>query len=209
MKDRKDSVVTNIRTSLTGLIKTNGIEIIEGSAEFMSPREIKISGESKQIIRAEQTIIATGSEPLDIPAFPCDHKRILNSTSVLELTELPKSIAIIGGGYIGCEFASLFAELDVKVTIFEALPKIVMLQGDTISAALTKAFEAKGINIQTNVKVASNRQQKQNSVTVNLEGGKASEFDLALVSVGRSINSDKLGLNKIGLGPWPQGAPLK
>ena len=205
MKERKDRVVTNIRTSLTGLIKTNGIEIIEGTAEFKSAREIKISGESKQIIRAEQTIIATGSEPLDIPAFPCDHKRILNSTSILEITELPKSIAIIGGGYIGCEFASLFAELDVKVTIYEALPKIVMLQGDTISATLTKAFEAKSIDIQTNVKVAS-IDSKTNGVTINLEGGKSAAFDIALIAVGRSINSDKLGLNKIGLAVGPRGA---
>lgn len=205
MKERKDQVVSSIRTSLTGLIKSNGIEIIQGTAEFMSPREIKISGESKQIIHAQQTIIATGSEPLDIPAFPCDHKRILNSTSILELTKLPKSIAIIGGGYIGCEFASLFAELDVKVTIYEALPKIVMLQGDTISSALTKAFESKGIDIQTNVKVATIESQTS-GVTVNLEGGKSSEFDLALVAVGRSINSDKLGLGKIGLASGARGA---
>lgn len=198
MKARKDSVVEKIRASLKGLIQTNQVTIFEGFAEFMSPREIKISGEKKQVIVAEKTIIATGSEPFDVPAFPCDHKLILNSTSVLDLTSLPKSIAVIGGGYIGCEFASLFAELDVKVTIFEALDEIVMAQGTSISSALTNAFKAKGIEIQTGVKVAG-IDKRDNGVTIQLEGGASAEFDLALVSIGRRVNTDGLGLKKAGV----------
>src|SRR5690606_29236488 len=104
-------------------------------------------------INADKIIIATGSVPVDVKAFPCDHKRVLNSTSILELTEVPKSLAIIGGGYIGCEFASLFAELGTKVTILEALPSILAAQGSQIAQTMTKSFTAKGINLQTNVKV--------------------------------------------------------
>ncbi len=82
-------------------------------------------GHDNLFIEADQIIIASGSVPMEVKAFPCDHKRILNSTSILEVTEVPKSLAIVGGGYIGCEFASLFAELGTKVTILEALPMIL------------------------------------------------------------------------------------
>ncbi len=198
MKARKDKVVDGIRNSLGGLIASNKIEVFNGHAEFLSPREIKISGEKKHVINAEKTIIATGSEPFDIPAFPCDHKQILNSTSVLELTELPKSIAVIGGGYIGCEFASLFAELDVKVTIYEALPAIVIAQGKSISDTLTKAFKTKSIDIQCGVKVAG-IDKGDKGVTVQLEGGTSASFDLALVAVGRKVNTEGLGLKKAGV----------
>ena len=111
MKTRKDEVVANIRKGLEGLLKSNKIAVYRGSAQFESPSELKVAGQDNVFISAEKIIIATGSAPLDIKAFPCDHRRILNSTSILELTEVPKSLAIVGGGYIGCEFASLFAEL--------------------------------------------------------------------------------------------------
>ncbi|NDD58400.1 MAG: FAD-dependent oxidoreductase, partial [Chlamydiae bacterium] len=151
MKQRKDSVVEKMRKSLEGLIKSNGITILQGHAEFLSPSELKVRGESNELIQFENVIIASGSEPLDIPTFPCDHKKILNSSSILELTSLPKTIAIIGGGYIGCEFASLFAELGVKVTILEALPMILAPQGKSISDFMTRAFIKKGIQVETGV----------------------------------------------------------
>ncbi|MCK4934872.1 MAG: FAD-dependent oxidoreductase, partial [Simkaniaceae bacterium] len=153
MKERKDNVVSGIRKSLEGLIKSNGITIFHGLAEFVTPQEIKISGDTKQLIFAEKTIIATGSDTLDIPAFPCDHKKIVNSSSILELEELPKSLVIIGGGYIGCEFASLFVELGVKVTIVEALPSIIAMQGKKLSDFLSRAFKKKGMEILTETMV--------------------------------------------------------
>ncbi|HSW86929.1 MAG TPA: FAD-dependent oxidoreductase, partial [Rhabdochlamydiaceae bacterium] len=151
MKTRKDGVVEKIRKSLEGLLLSNKITILRGEAAFESPKEIKIKGQDSLFIYADNAIIATGSVPLDIPAFPCDHKRILNSSSILEMTDLPKTLAIIGGGYIGCEFASLYAEFGVKVIILEALPSIISFQGKTMAEALTRAFVKKGIEIQTNV----------------------------------------------------------
>src|SRR5690606_9259803 len=124
-----------------------------GMAQFETAKELRIRGKDPAFIQAEKIIIATGSEPIDVPAFPCDHDRILNSTSALELTELPKTMAIIGGGYIGCEFASLFAEFGVRVTIVEALPHIIQAQGKTLSQALTSAFTKRGIEIKTNTAV--------------------------------------------------------
>jgi len=198
MKARKDGVVSKIRTGLEGLIKSNKITIFKGNAQFESPFELKVSGQDNLFIGADRIILATGSVPLDIKAFPCDHKRILNSTSILEVTEAPKTLAIIGGGYIGCEFASLFAELGTKVTILEALPMILSPQGREISQFMTKSFASKGIEIQTGVKVTG-VENKGSHAHISLEGGKTLDADLCLVSVGRKIFTEGLHLEKAGL----------
>ncbi|MBU6447033.1 MAG: FAD-dependent oxidoreductase, partial [Verrucomicrobia bacterium] len=137
-------------------------------------------------------------------AFPCDHKRILNSTSILELTEAPKRLAIVGGGYIGCEFASLFAELGTKVTILEALPTILTAQGTQIAQFMTKTFTSKGIDILTNVKVVQ-IQNQGHQVQITLEGGKTLDADYALVSIGRKVYTEGLALEKAGLKTTERG----
>jgi dihydrolipoamide dehydrogenase len=205
MKLRKDNVVEKIRKSLEGLLLSNGIEIARGLAEFLSPKEIKVKGEHNLLIQADNIIIATGSEPLDIPAFPCDHKKICNSTSILEITSLPKTLAIIGGGYIGCEFASLFSELGVKVIILEALDSIVMAQGPSISESLTAAFKKRNITMQTGVFVEGIDDVPE-GLHVRLKGKPAVYCDMALVAVGRKISSDKLGLEKAGVRVGEKGA---
>lgn len=205
MKARKDGVVDKIRKSLEGLILSNGIEILRGHAEYVSPREIKVKGHDNVLIYAEKSIIATGSEPLDIPAFPCDHKKICNSTSILEITSLPETLAIIGGGYIGCEFASLFAELGVKVTILEALPSIVMTQGPLIAETLTAAFKRKKIDVRTEVFVEG-IDETAHGLTIRLKSKDPLHCDMALVSVGRRIHSDHLGLDKAGVLVGDKGA---
>ncbi|MDJ0652363.1 MAG: dihydrolipoyl dehydrogenase [Simkaniaceae bacterium] len=205
MKERKDGVVEKIRGSLRGLLQSNGITILQGTARFESPKDLKVTGEDNAFVQAEKIIIATGSEPIDIPAFSCDHDRILNSTSALELTKLPETMAIIGGGYIGCEFASLFAEFGVKVTIIEAFPAIVQAQGKTISDALSSAFTKRGIAIKTNTAVEK-IDKSATGLVVHFKGGGTLAVDKALVSVGRRLNSDRLGLEKAGLKPDTKGA---
>lgn len=198
MKERKDSVVQTIRQSLEGLIKSHGVVIVHGAAAFTSPKTLKISGATSMMVHAERIIIATGSTTLDIPAFPCDHKKILNSTSILEMTSLPKSLAIVGGGYIGCEFASLYAALGVKITILEALPSIISAQGSTLSDFLTSRFKKQGIDIKTNVMVKSIT-PTQKGVTITLADGTVVESEKALVAIGRKVVSSGFGLENAGL----------
>jgi dihydrolipoamide dehydrogenase len=204
MKQRKDTVVGKIRKGLEGLIQSNGITILKGKAEFTSPNELKIVREEGEFILFDKVIIATGSEPLDIPAFRCDHKKIFNSSSILELETLPKKIAIIGGGYIGCEFASLFAELGVKVAVIEALPSIVSLQGNVISETLTRAFTKKGIEIVANALVEGIDTQGS-GVQIKLKDKPPIDADIALVSIGRKIVSAGFGLEKAGVLTSPRG----
>ncbi len=203
MKKRKDGVVSGIVQSLEGLIKANQIEILRGHARFISPKEIRV-GDQALIVEAEKTIIATGSKPMEIGAFPCDHDRIRDSTSLLELDYVPETMTIIGGGYIGSEFASLFAELGCKVTIVEALPAIVAGQGKDISDTLTAAFKKRGIEILTATSLQKMERQGD-QVHLELSDGKKIVTDMVLMSVGRAVVSDGLDLSQAGIGTDNKG----
>lgn len=205
MKAQKDKTVSKIRASLENLLKANNITIIRGKAEFESPTLLKVIGQDNCFIEAEKIIIATGSQPLDVAAFPCDHDRILNSTSILEITQLPKHLCIVGGGNIGCEFASLFSDLGVKVTILEALPSILAAQGQHLATFMTKALQSRGIEIKTNIKVERIENQKTH-VTLTLSDGASITADLALIAIGRKIVTDGLHLEKAALGVNEKGA---
>lgn len=198
MVDRKDEVVDKIRKSLEGLVKANKITIFQGFGKFVSPRAIKISGKDNLEIFADNIIIATGSEPRNIPTFPFDYKKIHDSTSILELRKLPKKLAIVGGGIIGCEFASLFSILGIEVTILEMMPRIIPMEAEVVSNTLTKAFVKKGIKIQTNA-VVEGIDTSGKGVEILLPAGKKISADIALVAVGRKLNTSDIGLDKAGV----------
>lgn len=198
MKDRKDEVVAKVRNGLESLIKSNQITLIRGRGKLTSNGEISVNGEEPCIISADKIILATGSEPRNISAFPFDYDRIHDSTSMLNITTLPKKIAIIGGGVIGCEFASLYNAFGVEVVIFEMMPTILPMECATISSFLTKIFKKKGIEIKTGVTVKTIK-NNGNSVSVEIEGEDAVSADIALVSVGRSLNTSSIGLDTVGV----------
>lgn len=198
MAERKDGVVGGIRKGLTGLLESNQITIFRGFGKFLSPNEIKVIGEDNTVLWAENIIIATGSEPLEIPAFPFDGKKIHSSTSLLQIDSLPESLAIIGGGVIGCEFASMMERLGVKVTIFEAMNSILPTETPKISGALAKIFTERGIEMQTNVFVQA-VEDKKDGVSIKLAGGDSFDADMVLVCIGRRLNSDKIDLEKAGV----------
>jgi dihydrolipoamide dehydrogenase len=198
MKQRKDGVVEKMRKGLEGLMQSNAITILRGMAEFTGPKELKVKGQDNVVVGAEKIIIATGSEPLDIPAFPCDHKQVFNSTSILEMTDLPKTLVVIGGGYIGCEFASLYAQFGVKVIILEALPAILSLQGKAVSDVMTQAFKKQGIDIQTNLFVEG-IDKTPSGVSVRVKDKPPVLCDRVLVSIGRKFVSQGLTCDKAGV----------
>ena len=205
MKERKDGVVAKIRKGLEGLIRANKIEILRGHATFISASEIKVQGQDNLMVQGEKFIIASGSAPMEVAQFPCDHTKVFNSTSILDLTTLPKTIVIIGGGYIGCEFASLYAELGSKVIVIEALPAIVQLQGKAVSDALTLAFKKKGIDVQVGT-IVDGIDKTATGVSVRLKDKPAVNADIALVAVGRKVVSHNLGLEAAGVVVSEKGA---
>lgn len=206
MASRKNQVVNKMRKGLESLIASNKITVFRGFGKLTGPHEIKVLGADATVIHANRMILATGSEPRTITAFPCDGKRIHDSTTILELDSLPASLVIIGGGVIGCEFASLYAALGVQVTVLELMPTLLPMISDAkLVATLAEAFRKQGIAIKTGVnvqKVAATN----SGVQVTLAAGKPIEAELALVAVGRSRNTRAIGLEKAGVVVAENGA---
>jgi dihydrolipoamide dehydrogenase len=198
LANHKDQVVKKMRTGLEGLIAANKITVFKGTGQFTSPTELKVMGQDNIRLTGKKIVIATGSEPRNIPAFPFDDEKILSSTSLLALKTLPKKLLIVGGGVIGCEFASLYKNLGVEVTILELLPRIIATEGSDISQALARALTKRGIKIETQVKVEKIT-RTESGVVATVEGGQSFEADYCLVSVGRSLNTKEIGLEKAGI----------
>jgi dihydrolipoamide dehydrogenase len=205
MKDRKDEVIMKIRKSLEGLIASHKVTIIQGFGQLISPHEIKITGDASEIIEAENIIIATGSRPKKIASLPFDYEKVHDSSSMLEVSELPKKVVIIGGGVIGCEFASLYAEFGVEVIILEALSSLIPLEAKAVSQALTAAFTKKGIECKTGVFVEK-IEHVPNGLKVHIKDSEPIDCDMALVAIGRDINTSGIGLEKAGVLTDDKGA---
>lgn len=198
MAQRKDNIVSKTRKSLEGLIKANKIVIFRGIGKFTSPRTLKVIGSDNAIIEAKSIIIATGSESRNIDLFPFDHEKILDSTSLLALEKLPASIIIVGGGVIGCEFASLYNALGVDVTIVEMMPSIIPMESAAVSTFLAKSFAKKGIKIYTQATVKGIVKENE-GVNVLLADGQSLRASIALVAVGRTLNTSNIGLDLAGV----------
>lgn len=198
MTNQKDAIVGKLRNSLQGLILSNQVDIIRGFGKFCGPNELKVIGQDNVRIFAQNIIIATGSEPKEISAFAFDGTHIHSSTTILELTTLPETMVIVGGGVIGCEFASLYAELGVKVTVVEALDRLLPLECETISSYMTKSFEKRGITVLA-AHAVSAIQKDANGVSVIFKNGKKTDAKCALVAIGRSLNTNGIDLEKAGI----------
>jgi len=194
----KDRVVERMRHGLEGLIAANKITVFRGFGKLISPRELKVMGQDAAWIAADKIILATGSEPRNAPGFPFDYERIHDSTSILALTILPKKIFIIGGGIIGCEFASLYAHLGTEVTILELLPRLLSTEAEEVSRALMRSFHKRGIQVETGVNIQQVI-RTETGVEARVEGGKTFAAECCLVAIGRSLNTKDNGLDQAGV----------
>ena len=195
-------------TGLKGLVDKNKVTWIAGRARFDGPTTVRVAlvGEDgapagERVITAKNVIIATGSRVKNLPGIVPDGKRIITSDDVTTKAELPKSIAIIGAGAVGSEFASLFHDLGVAVTLLEYLPGIVPLEDKDASAALERSFTRRGIKVVTKARFDTKSiKVGADGVTmmVGPEGGQVSELkvDQLLVATGRAPNTEDLGLEK-------------
>lgn len=199
MVQRKDSVVRSIRDGLNGLIRSNKITVFSGRGSLISSTEVKVLGETPSVIKARSIILATGSEPRAFPGIPFSPSspRILCSTGVLNLKELPQKLAIIGGGVIGCEFASLFHTLGSKVSVIEASQQILALNNPDISKTMLDKFSRQGLRFILGASV-SNIQDMGDRVRITINGNDE-EYDYVLVSIGRRLNTENIGLDKAGV----------
>ncbi len=197
---KKDQVVKQLRSGVEHLVKHHGGEIIRGRARFLDAHTLEVSAPASRVIRAAQTIIATGSRPSKPPIPGIDGARILNSDAILAMTECPESLVIIGGGVIGVEFATVYSQLGKSVTIIEMMPEILPGTDRELITILRKNLEANGVCIITGAKVVSLESAGQAICTYELNGEKSQvHADKILVAIGRKPNSEKLGLENAGV----------
>jgi len=196
--ERKNGIVSKHSKGVEFLMKKNKVEWIKGFATLKGAGKIEVRGEKGvQTVETKNIIIATGSEARMLPGLEPDPEFILTNIEILNLTEVPKSLAIIGAGAVGVEFASIFHRFGSKVTLLEMLPRIVPVEDEEISKELHRSFKKAGLRVETGAKAENIRKTgKGVALTVTLEGGKKEELeaDKLLVAVGRKPITDGIGL---------------
>ena len=198
--NHKTSVIAQLTGGIAQLLKTNGIDTLNGTATLTNRNTIvvnKLDGTTEQL-HAKNIIIATGSEPAEPPVFEIDETQVLTTTGILNLTELPESLLIVGGGVSGCEFASIFNALGCQVTVLELLPTILATEDVQVIRHIQLFMKRKGITIHTGAKLTHVKKSDAN-VTAILESGAEITAEKMLVSTGRRYNTEGIGLEKIGV----------
>lgn len=192
---RKQKIVNGLVKGIGGMCKARKIEVLSGTGSLGAGRSVTVNHADGQqsTITGNHVILASGSVPRLIPGFERGGP-IMTSDEVLDLDRVPARVAVIGGGAIGCEFASTFADLGAQVTILEGLPKILPGLDADVANVVVKSFGRKGIDIRTGVQVTGHRPDTNGGTTVELGDGSSVEVDAVIVSVGRRPFSDELGL---------------
>ncbi|MCY3723539.1 MAG: dihydrolipoyl dehydrogenase [Candidatus Poribacteria bacterium] len=196
----KTSVVQQLTGGIAQLLKANGVDTFNGTATLIDRNTIVVSkpdGTTEQL-DAKNIIIATGSEPAEPPVFEIDENQVLTTTGILNLTELPESLLIVGGGVSGCEFASIFNALGCHVTVLELLPTILATEDVQVIRHIQLFMKRKGITIHTGAKL-THVKKSDAGVTAVLESGEELIAQKMLVSIGRRYNTDRIGLEKVGV----------
>jgi dihydrolipoamide dehydrogenase len=193
---RKQEVVDGLFAGLSGLLKRRKVTMFDGIGTLHADHVVKIGGGASGDVEVTGThvILASGSVPRTIPGFEVDGVLVVTSDELLSLQELPKSAVVIGGGAIGCEFASMMSDLGTEVTILEALPKILPGCDDDITKIVLKSFKDRGINVRTGVSVNGHEPRKSGGTTVKFGDGETIDVDTIVMSVGRRPLSENLGL---------------
>lgn len=198
VKDRKDGIVNKHAQGIVGLLKRAKVERFSGVATHKGGGKVEVKSDSgTQTLETKNIIIATGSEARMIPGLTPDADSILTNVEILNLTAVPKSLAIIGAGAVGVEFASIFKRFGTDVTVIEMLPRVVPVEDEDISKELERAFKKQKIRVETGAKAENiKKTDKGVSLTLTTREGKQEnlEVEKLLVAVGRKPNTDNLGL---------------
>jgi dihydrolipoamide dehydrogenase len=191
----KDGVVSRLHKGLQGLVKAKKITYVEGEGRLASPTSVEVGG---QTYEGRHVLLATGSYARTLPGVEIDGTRVITSDHALALDRVPASAVVLGGGVIGCEFASAWTSFGVDVTIVEALPHLVPLEDESSSKLLERAFRRRKIRFELGSKV-SGVQTTEDGVRVELENGTNLEAEIVLVAVGRGPVSEGLGYAEAGV----------
>ncbi|MFZ5874981.1 MAG: dihydrolipoyl dehydrogenase [Nitrospirota bacterium] len=197
---RKNRLVRSQTQGIEHLFKAAKISLVRGVGALTGPRSAVVrdaEGRSRSI-EGDAVIVATGSEPSRPALFPFDGERVLTTDDALDLTRLPSSVVIVGGGVTGCEFACIFRALGAQVTVIEQVPRLVASEDEAISALLLREMKKQGITVRLGTGV-TRVEAAEHDVRVELSSGDAVSAERVLVAVGRSLNSGEIGAAAAGL----------
>ena len=214
----KEKIVRQSTNGVSYLMKKNKVDVAPGFGRITGHGKISVASAdgAETTFSAKNVIVATGSTPRSLPGIEIDHKSILSSDSILELTEIPKSLLVIGSGAVGVEFASMFARFGSKATVVEILPRIVPLEDEEVSRELAASFKRQGIAVYVDTRVERvTLSDAGTEVLARSSGGKTETFrsEKILLAVGRKPLSEGIGLEALGVAtdrgyirvdPWMQ-----
>lgn len=198
---RKTKIVERMRRGIEYLFRKREIELVAGFGSLAAPDLVEVrdaQGSLNRTLKASKVVVGTGSEALTPPVFGVDRQNVLTSTELLEVTEVPPRLVIVGAGAVGCEFACIFRELGSEVTIIEMLPQILPAEDREIAESLRGVLTRRGISIRTNTKVQGVRKDEQ-GVILRTETDEEVRAEKVLVGIGRSFNSQGIGLDTVGV----------
>ena len=202
MMSHKDAVVNTLVTGVQYLMRSNAIEVIKGTGTVISPTEVEVDSGEKESVKGTRIILAPGSVPSVVPIPGVDSSGVITSDDTLQLSEIPRSLLVVGGGAIGVEFATIFAKLGTKVTIVEMLPQIIPTEDLELSTSLKEVLERGGIKIFTSAQVSRIEDAPEGDKLITVTTGEGEQkltAELVLVAVGRKPNLEGLGLEGVGI----------
>ena len=191
----KDAITSRLFKGLTGLVASRGITVVQGDGRLVDARTVEVDG---QHYTAWNVVLATGSRTRSLPGIEINGNRVISSDHALLLDRVPKTVIVLGGGVIGCEFASIWRSFGAEVRIVEALPRLLAGDDEDASKLVQRAFRKRKIAFELNAHVTS-VETSESGVTVRLENGKTAEAELLLVAVGRGPNTDEEALTAVGI----------
>ena len=193
-QDRKNAVVDKLFKGLSGLLKGRKVTILSGTGTLEADRRVRVvdGDDAGRVLVGRNVVLAAGSVPRTLPGLDVDGRWVLTSDEFLDLKEVPASVAVVGGGAIGCEFASLLSDLGSKVTVLEALPAILPGCDEDIVRLVGRSFKKRGIEVVTGVQVSGHAPDESRGVTVVTAGDQTFEVATIVVSVGRRPRTEGL-----------------
>jgi dihydrolipoamide dehydrogenase len=192
-QSRKNEIVERLYKGLSGLLKGRKVTVFEGTGQLNQDLSVKVldGADAGVVAQGKNVILAAGSVPRTLPGFDVDGKIVVTSDEFLDLSTLPATAAVIGGGAIGCEFASMLADMGTKVTILETLPSILTGCDAEVAKVVERAFKKRGIEIQVGVTITGHT-SKKGATSITIEGGDALGVDMVVLSVGRRPRTEGL-----------------
>lgn len=206
VQHHKTTIVKNLVRGIGYLMKKNSIKVIKGEASFLTNHRLSVRNENHvEEIEAEQFIIAAGSEPASLPFAPFDGKWIIHSKQAMSLPAIPSTLLIVGGGVIGCEFASIYSQMGTTVTIVEAADQLLPGEDADIAFTLQEELEKKGVAIYTSSSLTEMQPEDKTALFKHKEELHELQAEYALISIGRKPRVLGLGLEQVGVHFSKQG----